>query len=108
VTELEQQFSQLKAAIAQQTQDQVECALNQQQQARICELEAERAVTAQRVEAQIQSALSKQQHQQQKPIVQLVQKQIQLHTEQRQTVERENKLQKLQKRLDRYQSSTNK
>ena len=76
-------------------------------------METERAVTAQQVEAQIQSALSKQQQQQQQQqtqIVQLVREQIQLHNEQRQTetVERERKLQKLQQQLDRYQSSTNK
>ena len=50
--------------MAQQTQDQIQCALSQQQQARISELEAERAATAQQVEAQVQSALSKHQYQQ--------------------------------------------
>ena len=92
--QLEQQrqapISQLEAAsaaMAQQTRDQIqpECALNQQQQARISELEAERAATAQQIEAQVQSALSKRQYQQQTQIAQLVQEQMQLHSEQRQT-----------------------
>ena len=48
-----------------QTQDQIQCALNQQQQVRISELEAERAATAQQIEARVQSALSKHQYQQQ-------------------------------------------
>ena len=50
VTDLEQrqqaQISQLEAAMAQQTQNQIQCALHQQQQARISDLEAERAATA--------------------------------------------------------------
>ena len=69
--------------------------------------QAKRAATAQQVEAQVQSALSKHQYQQQTQIAQLVQEQIQLHTEQRQTeaVERESELQELQKQLHRYRSS---
>ena len=80
MTELEQQqqaqISQLEAAMAQQTQNQIQCALHQQQQARISDLEAERAVTAQRVEAQVQTALIEHQHQQQTQIAQLVQEQM--------------------------------
>ena len=89
VTELEQQqqaqISQLEAAMAQQTQNQIQCALHQQQQARISALEAERAVTAQQVEVQVQTALSKHQHQQQTQIAKLVQEQMHLHAEQHQT-----------------------
>jgi hypothetical protein len=45
VTDLEQhqqeRISQLEAAMAQQTQNQIQCALHQQQQTRISDLEAE-------------------------------------------------------------------
>ena len=96
--------------MTQHTHDQIQCALNQQQQARIGEVEAERAATPQQVNSQVQGALSKHQYQQPTQIAQLVQEQMQLHTEQRQTeaVEWERELQKLQKQLDRYQSKTNK
>ena len=112
VTDLEQQqqaqISQLEAAMAQQTQNQIQCALHQQQQARISDLEAERAVTAQRVEAQVQTALIEHQHQQQTQIAQLVQEQMHLYTEQHQTETggQERELKKLQKQLDRQRSNT--
>jgi chromosome segregation ATPase len=73
-------------------------------------LEAERAVTAQRVEAQVQTAPTEHQHQQQTQIAQLVQEQMHLYTEQHQTeaAERGRELKKLRKQLDRQRSSADK
>ena len=73
-------------------------------------MEAERVVTTQRVEAQVQTALIEHQHQQQTQISQLVQEQILMHTEQHQTEadERERELKKLRKQLDRQRSSADK
>ena len=69
-------------------------------------MEVERAVTAQRAEVQVQTALSKHQTQ----IAQLVQEQMLMHTEQHQTEagEREREMKKLRKQLDRQRSSADK
>ena len=112
VTDREQrqqaQISRLEAAMAQQTQNQIQCAQHQQQQARISDLEAERAITAQQVEVHVQTALIEHPHQQQTQVAQLVQEQMHLYTEQHQTKtdgqEKESK--RLQKQLDRQRSNT--
>ena len=76
-------------AMAQQMQNQIQCALHQQQQARISDLEAERAATAQQVEVQVQTALIEHQHQQQTQVAQLVEEQMHLCTEQLLTKKRQ-------------------